>query len=279
MKTMRLWVGGVLAVAALPVFGADICSQAPDPVAMIVARAAGYVGEYERRFTGIVGEERQTQRLVKANGGTAKQRALVSDIVLVRSGNRTSFFRDVIAVDGKPVGDRQKRLEKLFVDGPTGALEQARAIVTESARFDLEFPHLRGILALPLMIVKPGIAERFRFARTDDGVSLEETRSPTLVTYREGSRSWGAMLHGRLAIDAEGRLSAASLTWANDLFDGAMDVRYGEHPTLGLLVPQEMRETYRHPRKPKEDHLEIASTYTNYRRFEVKVEEQIALPQ
>jgi len=56
-------------------------------------------------------------------------------------------------------------------------------------------------------------------------------------------------------------------------------VRYGEHPTLGLLVPQEMRETYRHPRKPKEDHLEIASTYTNYRRFEVKVEEQIALPQ
>jgi len=40
-------------------------------------------------------------------------------------------------------------------------------------------------------------------------------------------------------------------------------------PTLGLLVPQEMRETYRHPRKPKEDHLEIASTYTNYRRVPV----------
>src|SRR5690349_16981061 len=93
--------------------GRPVQTQGADPPP-VVARVADYVRDYEQRFTGIVGEERQTQRIVKASGATSKQRTLVSDFVLVRIGDRTSFFRDLATVDGKAVRDRQARLQKLF---------------------------------------------------------------------------------------------------------------------------------------------------------------------
>jgi len=65
----------------------------------------------------------------------------------------------------------------------------------------------------------------------------------------------------------------------SDLLDRIRDIRSNVRPRPTFTLEPGRGETYRHPRKPKEDHLEIASTYTNYRRFEVKVEEQIALPQ
>jgi hypothetical protein len=263
-----------------------LCPAAPhvlaqdDAAAALVARAGRYVLEYERQFTGLVGEEHQTQRLVKPNGTVSKTRSLVSDILLVESGGRMSFFRDVIEVDGKAVRNRDERLRTLFASQSRGAVEQARAIIAEGARFDLAFPHLRGILILPLLIVKAPISERFRFGAADSGVTFEEIKTPDLVTYHEGRRVWSAPLTGRMAIDEDGRLRSATLAWAaEDLFAGTMDVRYEEDEASHLLVPAELKEAYRRPARPKDDHLEIVSTYSNYRRFEVQVDEQIERPQ
>lgn len=54
-----------------------------------------------------------------------------------------------------------------------------------------------------------------------------------------------------------------------------MKVRYSEDPRLKLMVPTEARERYWFEGKPNEDRLEVESTYSNFRRFQVSTEEQI----
>jgi hypothetical protein len=259
----------------------EVRGQSADPAGPLVAMAGRYVLDYEQRFTGIVGEEHETQRLIKPNGATSKQRTLVADIVVVKIGDRTLTFRDVIAVDGKAVGNREQRLQKLFLGGSRDPVSQARAIVNESRRHDLSFPRLSSPLLVPLAIVKEGSRDRFRFASAEDGVTLEEIGSPTLYRYQEkGSRIMRDVpLRGRLTIDApSGAIRFATLTESSAVFEGSVEIRYTSEPVLGLLVPVRLVETYRRPARPKDDHLEVSSDYSNFRRFEVKVEEQIELP-
>jgi hypothetical protein len=162
---------------------------------------------------------------------------------------------------------------------PRDAVAQAHAVVAESARYDLEFPHLRGVLTLPLLIVKLGPTGRFRFQPAADGVTFTEVGTPTVVMYQEGRRLWNVPVHGLLSLDAAtGALRSATLSGATWAFEADVDMRFAEAPALGLLVPIEMRETYRHPAKPKGDHLEIATSYSNFRRFDITVEEAIELP-
>lgn len=269
-------------MVVLLLIGSGVRGQDADPAATLVARAGRYVREYEQRFSGMVGEEHQTQRLVKAAGTTTKQRDLISDILFVKAGDLTLVFRDVSIVDGKPVRNRQERLQQLFLGTPRGAVKQAQAIVAEGARYDIPFPRFRVLsgLMLPLVIVKPGTSERFRFASTDDGVTLDEVRYPTLFRYyRMRSAAVDMPLHGRLSIDAaSGELRSASLVAVNAESEGSVEVRYVNDAKIGLLVPAQMRERYRRPAKPKDDHLEVSSDYSNFRRFEVTIEEQVEMP-
>src|SRR5262249_39328853 len=92
-----------VALAVLTLY-AGARGHAQDPgVPDLVSRASRYVEEYERQLSAVVGEERQTQRVVKSDGTTGKMRELVSDLLMVRTGDVTQTFRDVIAVDAKPV--------------------------------------------------------------------------------------------------------------------------------------------------------------------------------
>lgn len=255
--------------------------RSQDPGAQaLVARAAQYVAEYEARVTGLVGEERSTQRIVTANGSVAKVRRLVSDVIFLNAADRslrTLVFREVIAVDGRPERDRQGRLERLFGTG-RDAVGQARAILDESARYDLEFPHLGSVLTLPLFVVKLGETGQFRFQTADGGVTFDEVRSPTVVLYQEGRRVSNVPIHGRLSLDAAtGALRSATVRGMARTFEATVDTRFAEDPELGLLVPVDMRETYSLPSRPKEDRLEIATSYANFRRFDVRTDEAIAL--
>jgi hypothetical protein len=84
-------------------------------------------------------------------------------------------------------------------------------------------------------------------------------------------------LHGSLTIESStGRLSGARLVAENPLFVIAMDVRYAEDAAIGLLVPVESREDYRTP--DSKDRLEVSSTYSNFRRFQGTVDEQVNVP-
>src|SRR5262245_10862015 len=98
-----------------------------------------YVANYMNEFSLIVCEELQVQTMVRPNGKVAKTRRLVSDLAFLKIGNSLlhQVFRDVIAVDGKAVRNRDDRLKKLFLEGSKTALEQSQAIAKESGRYNL----------------------------------------------------------------------------------------------------------------------------------------------
>jgi len=269
----------VAAIALLLATDITIHGQAAGPAAALLDRAVRYVQEYERQFSAVVCEEQQVQRTVRSDGRERKRRELLSDLLLVKAGDRTVSFRDVISVDGKPVRDRQERLRKLFLEAPPAAMRQARAIADESARYNIGFQRAVDALMVPLEILQPRSVSGFRFASADRGLMFEEFSSPSLIRYRDGQGLHDMLLRGRLAIDADsGRLLGANLTARNSMFETTLDVRYVEDSKVGLLVPAEMQERYLRTAQPKEDRLEVSSTYTNFRRFEVLVNERIELP-
>ena len=58
----------------------------------------------------------------------------------------------------------------------------------------------------------------------------------------------------------------------------ALSVRYRDDPQLKLLVPVGVTERYWRPSRPGDDRLEVASSYSNFRRFQVTTDEQIKVP-
>lgn len=237
-RETRTWVVFALALGVLLTTGHQIRGQDPDAVAALVARAGRYVQEYRRQFSAVVCEERQTQVIIRSDGRTRKRRELVSDFLLVKVGSGTMSFRDVIAVDGKPVRDRQDRLRKLFLDAPKTALKQASAVAAENTRYNIGFSRSIPALMLPLAILDPRLASRFRFALTNAGLAFDEFGSPSMIRARKGSETRDMFLQSRFVIDTDsGRLRAASLTANSTVFESTFDVRYVENPTLELLVP------------------------------------------
>jgi len=275
MRLRSITIATIVLAGGIAVHGQD------DRVATLVERAGRYVQEYEKQFSALVCEERQQQRIVRADGRERKRRELVSDLLLVKVGDRTVSFRDVIASDGKMVRDRQERLRKLFLDDAASrtAMRQARAIADESSRYNIGFSRSLEALMIPLEILQPQSASGFHFASAAEGLTFQEFRSPSLVRYRSGGRVQDMFLRGRFTVDVDsGRVRGASLIATNAAFETTFDIRYLEDATLGLLVPAEMHEQYRHAEKPGDDQLDVRSSYANFRRFQVKVDERFDAP-
>ena len=106
------------------------------------------------------------------------------------------------------------------------------------------------------------------FTGADQGLAFQEFQSPSLIRYRNGRSAQDMFLNGTFTLDANsGRVRAASLKAANPVFEVTLGVRYVEDPKVEMLVPADMHEQYRHAANPKDDSLEVSSTYANFRRF------------
>jgi len=251
------------------------------PTSVLVERAGGYVTAYETAFSAIVSEEHQVQRLIRADGRVKQVRDLRSDFLLVKTATGTQAFRDVIQVDRKPVRNRTDRLRKLFLDTPRAAVEQARAIAKESERHNIGLQRTGNSPLLPLMFLRPGVSSGFRFTSTEGTLTFQEVRTPSVLGQRTGSARFNLMSKGSFKLDREsGRILAAEFTAEGPPPTSAVSltVRYSLDKNLDLMVPVDVRERYWRPDKPKDDRLEVNSTYTNFRRFEVTVVQQIKTP-
>ena len=123
------------------------------------------------------------------NAGGKTTRTLVSDYLQVKIPGYEGWlpFRDVFEVDGQRVRDRQDRLVKLFVQtSPSRALDNAQAIVKESARYniggvrrELNFP------TLPLWFLEPQNTRRFNFRKV--GEETLSGRRVIVIEYTESS--------------------------------------------------------------------------------------------
>src|SRR5262245_18317242 len=162
--------------------------RAADPVTLegLLNRAAWYLDYFVDRFENVVAEEQYAQsaasplptyRPFTGRGGAqppssadstrARHRDLRSDFLLVKSPETEALvpFRDVIAVDGVVVRDRETRLARLFLNPAADAMAQAEQIRDEGARYNLG--NMRSTIGNPVMalaVLQRSYQPRFRFS-------------------------------------------------------------------------------------------------------------------
>lgn len=302
MTAARAALLSLLAVPASDLLSQDLTLQT------VLERAATYVASYRRQLSGIVAEEQYTQEerfsttslSVAGRRTNAMRRELKSDFLLVPAPGADGLveFRDVFEVDGKPVRDREDRLTKLFLQRSPGATEQIRTIVVESARYNIGSVYREtNTPTLPLLFLDRRYQARFKFKRAGDTtpqlargslksprftptaglwvVEYEETAKGTVIQRAQGGGDIPA--RGRFWIEPEtGRVVLSELIVRDPVISGTIDVAYADEPSLGMLIPVEMRERYTDNRVTTV--TTGTATYSRIRRFGVQVNEDIAPP-
>ena len=251
-------------------------------VTNLLNQAAAYLAEYERSFSVVVSEEHYDQTTRRGVGAivSTQRRALRSDVIVTNVGEDSWVaFRDVFEVDGKPVRDRDARLQRLFIETPSKAMAQGRRIMDESSRYNLG--SLRRNINVPTMALTyvRGSNQRrsaFRAGPRDNvsGVAAEtvlftEQASPTVI--RSASQDMPAT--GRFWIDPEqGRILKSELSVESKVSKSKITVTYAPVANLTVWAPVQMKEEYSTSTR---ETINAEAKYSNFRQFAVTVSEEM----
>ncbi len=268
----RLRFGTALVAAAL-VASAGPKAQAPS-LDEVLEKTAIYVADFRKQLSEIVAEETYRQEIAataRINNAYISNtpRLLKSDLLLIKPADADRYveLRDVFEVDGKPVRERQSRLEALLRDPSAQAGTSIQSIITDSARYNIG--SITRNINTPLMslqFLEASNQSRFQFKHVEkpkavfkDGQAAEQTpvfrvstemwtieyqerRRNTIIRSLEGR---DRPAHGRFWINP----SNGSVLISEMIVDGGgvvatITVSYQSEPVMGFLVPIEMRETY-----------------------------------
>lgn len=291
----------LLALALVVAPAAPSAAQDKPSLEDLVARASRYVGEFSNRFANVVAEERYRQqvsslaapmnftalsrgglaRAAESGSSSSESRDLRSDFLLVTvpASNELVPFRDTYEVDGTAVRDREARLAKLFLQASTTALDQARAITDESARYNIG--NITRTINNPILVLLPLDAMNvphfvFTLDKPDSSmgpgvwtVDYRESWTPTIV---RGLAGRDLPSHGRLWIEAAtGRVRKAELRIEELSVAASLTTTFRADTAFQIDVPSEMREEYR----LKSSQITGRATYSRFRRFAVNTDEAI----
>jgi hypothetical protein len=283
---------------ALLLLSASIALVEPPSLAELLERAGEYVVDFEHDASGVVLEEAYRQSWHRPE--SMESRVLTSDFVLVSLPGEVGVFgfRDVFRVDGHAVRDRDARLERLFLEPSNQGLHQARAILDESARYNLGGTVRNfNLPTVALAFLRPAMQSRFAFrdkgrtsvaGRAARKVAYEETSRPTLI--RDPSRDADALSRGTFVIDAEtGAVLRTELVVDDEQVITKVVVEYQWVRALKLWLPSEMLESYDSRgggflpgpslrTGGSEGIITTVARYSKPRRFQVTTEEQITPP-
>lgn len=249
----------------------------------VLARLETYVTAYEARLASLIAEEHYEQWTEAGPGGPPiTRRTLTSDFGFLRLPGRPEWLglRDTFAVDGHRVPDRRERLDRLLADGSHKPEDLARRIVEENARFNLGLvTRTVNVPMLALDFLGPRHRWRLSFRKQGEDdllgrhawvVGFDEHERPTVVKTPQGrdrparGTVWvdpvdGAVLRTVVDFQASG---------AGDSAAAAVTVLYRREDTLGLLVPSEMRETYRtESDRSGSTGIHTVARYSKFRQF------------
>lgn len=154
-------------------FGRQSAPQASDAAAPaeLISRAAARRREYMERFKDLTAEE--TQRVEEyGDEGLKRRREVVSDLIIYQSQLDTSVmfeYRNVRAVDGKPVSGRDRRVEQLFgrLTKADSMKKELERISRESRRYDLHYS-VYGLTLDQGWPLSERMSPSFRFTVTGD---------------------------------------------------------------------------------------------------------------
>lgn len=230
-------------------------------------------------FGNVVAEEDYVQRLIR---GGSNERRLKSDLLLIVTRAEVGWtqYRDVFEVDGRPVRDREQRVQKLFLENPTAAPRLALEISNEGARYNVGSLYRNiNTPTLPLEYLSAQRIGGLSFWRdgeeTVEGVkavklAFEEVSRPTLVQPDNARADVPAK--GIYWIDpSTGRILRTRISLTTERAEMTTTVSYKMAENLGLWVPSEMHERYTATTEEIEGH----ATYKNFRSFMVTTETKV----
>jgi hypothetical protein len=269
------------------VLAASANAQTDPALDQVLHRMRAYLEDYARHLPATIATEKYEQR---AGSGARRQRRLLeSDFGTIQVPGDPEWlgFREVRTVNGQAVPDSARRLADLFAHPSASALQQARRIAVESARFNIG-PIFRTINdpTLVLELLDPRHAARMRFTKHGEEtirsrrvwvLKFQEMASPTIIRTR-GLQDQPA--EGRAWIEPDtGRILRVEATIQPAMgagnFYGTIDVTFAQDARLGYSVPVKMTERYMNM------NLDVVSsgeaTYGNYRRFSVQTDEELRI--
>jgi hypothetical protein len=266
-----------LTLAGVAVLGLSALSPAvaqQDPAAAVRERVATYVQRFVDDLTNVVAEERYVQEFRQA----ADRRRLRSDFLLVKypgEERRYQTFRDVLEVDGRPVRDQQTRITQLFLEPFASAVTRAGEIEAASFRQSLR----RGRLVDPLQAIahlqafyQPQLEFSVASADRSAGADVIELHF-TQITPAGVSR---VPLRGKaLVVEQTGRVIRTELTVGARANVSVTTTEFGFNAALRIDVPLRMRDAV--PASGTDEFIGTAE-YTNFRRFQVRAEQEIDVP-
>lgn len=293
-----------LAALAAPLSAASAQTVAPIPLSVVLTRAATFVETFADTVSGFVTAETYVQDVQPAinrfgsrpgnlRGYTGSvHRELKSDLLLVRPIGAEGWmqFRDVTEVDGKKLKDRNDRLARLFLAPSKSTAAQARKIMDESSRYNIgDIERNINLPVLALVVLDRSMQPGFEFTMEQPGakfdlppsmaapedaivVSFREIALRTMVASPQGKNMPAS---GRFWLDRSTSRVVLSEIGVEDLWLKALiHVKYGPADGIDVPVPQAMHERY--DNKLNGSRVEGSATYSDFRKFTVSVDEDIA---
>jgi hypothetical protein len=272
LRTASIIVAVALAQAPAPVPAPDTSARA------VVAKAASHIKEYQEALQFVLADEATTQEVFNIKSTRVALRRTTGEFFLayVAADGMWLAVRDILTVDGAPVEPRDS-LRQLLSRGLFASI--GRQVADRNARYNL------GSIArnfndpmLALVILDDKHRGRFRFERrrvepTPAGpvvtVTFTERDRPTLIRGSDGRQIF---TKGEMVIDAAtGRLRRTVITLKDGATEASLTTVFTEHDKLGLWLPASLTERYDHSTRRARELVVAESTYSNYRRFDVKV--------
>jgi hypothetical protein len=235
------------------------------------ARVATYARRFITQFSDVVTEEEYDQRFTIST----RKRHLKSDFLLVAYPGRKELvmvFRDVREVDGKPLRDKPDRIAKLFLEPFNNAIRRAQDIQRDGLRHSVD----NGRLMDPLTVIAYLQGEYqggFRISLGEPapnlGPDIREihlTPTPARGKIANPARAWVS--------EATGEVVKTELRAGFGARAELTTTTFGLDPVLKIRVPLEMKDEV--PRG-RDDYIGTAK-YSNFRRFEVRTEAEVQVP-
>ena len=153
----------------------------------ILDRAGKQSAAYTEAFKNLLAIETKTFDIFKKDGEPKKHRTVVSNFLvypLSKTANQVVEFRNVLSVDGKSVGDADKRAQNLFekVAGSESSENEITKLREESTRHDLEIA-ISGMTLFEGLALNTNLRPSFEFSVKP--VEKVNGRSVYIVTYRQ----------------------------------------------------------------------------------------------
>jgi len=239
----------------------------------VMARTTGCVARYTEELPRLVATETMTQQVTRKLGHLIEvvQRRSVAEFgwVALPGHFEAIGVRDVIEIDGRPVGSGRSRLVDLLHGPADGTWSQARAVLEEGARYNLA-PGSRNfnLPTVAMYFLHPDRRTRFSWKRRSSAsapvweLEFRERDRPTVIRTGEGQ---SVSSHGRVWLEAAtGAIIRTDLELEFDKSAYALTTWFEHVAAMELVLPVRLDERYTR----RDGVVTGSATYTNYRRFQ-----------